>query len=295
MTGLPCDVGLADEPLLGQRHLLERQLHAQVAPRHHDGVGRLQDALDVPERRVLLDLGDDPHRATAPAAASASTSSPRRTNDIAMKSAPAATARSTSSASRSLTAGALTSTPGRLMPLFGLSSAAVPDATRHPLVPSPRSTSTASRPSSSRMRGTGTRRPGPGRSYVVGISSAAHVAPRGEDHRAAGREGDAARRAPRPGCGDRGGRPARRSERPSARASSTRCRRRIHDSRTSGVPWEELTRTTSTPASSSESSARPSSHAGPSVATIFVRRTTAFGKASSMVGAMSRWRAKPAV
>ena len=51
--------GGLDGPLLHQRHLLERQLHAEVAARDHDAVERLDDRLEVLHRLGLLELGDD--------------------------------------------------------------------------------------------------------------------------------------------------------------------------------------------------------------------------------------------
>ena len=48
-----------DDLLLRKRNLLEWQLDAEIAARHHDGVRRQHDALDVRERRVLLDLRDN--------------------------------------------------------------------------------------------------------------------------------------------------------------------------------------------------------------------------------------------
>jgi hypothetical protein len=54
---------LADDLLLHQRHFLERQLDAQVAAGHHDGVRRVEDAAEIPEGRVLLDLGHELGRA----------------------------------------------------------------------------------------------------------------------------------------------------------------------------------------------------------------------------------------
>ena len=50
-----------DDLLLRDRHFLERQFHAQVAARDHDGVRGADDALDILERGVLLDLCHDEH------------------------------------------------------------------------------------------------------------------------------------------------------------------------------------------------------------------------------------------
>ena len=54
---LPVQIGFPDDPLLHQRDFLEGQLDAEVAARHHDRVGSLQDAAQVAEGGVLLDLG----------------------------------------------------------------------------------------------------------------------------------------------------------------------------------------------------------------------------------------------
>ena len=56
--GLATLVGLADEPLLHDRHPLERQLHSQISARDHDGVARGEDVGQVLERLRLLDLRD---------------------------------------------------------------------------------------------------------------------------------------------------------------------------------------------------------------------------------------------
>ena len=51
-------VGLGDEHLLGPRHRLQGDLHAQVAAGDHDAVGRGDDLVDVVQGLELLDLGD---------------------------------------------------------------------------------------------------------------------------------------------------------------------------------------------------------------------------------------------
>ena len=48
-----------DDLLLNQRHLLGADLDAEVATRHHHGVGGLDDRAHVGERLGLLELGDD--------------------------------------------------------------------------------------------------------------------------------------------------------------------------------------------------------------------------------------------
>ena len=52
---LPCHL---DRALLHQRHLFERQLHAEVAARDHDRVERQHDRLEIVDRLGLLELGD---------------------------------------------------------------------------------------------------------------------------------------------------------------------------------------------------------------------------------------------
>jgi len=54
----------ADDAFLGQRHFLGRQLHAEVAARHHHRVGQAQDGVEVVQRLRLLQLGHDPGAAT---------------------------------------------------------------------------------------------------------------------------------------------------------------------------------------------------------------------------------------
>ena len=91
MTGLALRRASSIAALLHQRHLLERQLHAEVAAGHHDAVERVDDLVEVVDRLRLLDLGDDgqPHAllvhdlvhvARCPSAS--------RTKDSAIKSAP---------------------------------------------------------------------------------------------------------------------------------------------------------------------------------------------------------------
>ena len=66
MTGLAFSPGELDGALLHQRHLLERQLHAEVAARDHDAVEGQHDRLEVVDRLGLLDLGDHRQRARPP-------------------------------------------------------------------------------------------------------------------------------------------------------------------------------------------------------------------------------------
>src|SRR5205085_11301973 len=48
-----------DDPLLYNRNLVDGNLHAQVAARHHDPIRHADDLLDPPHRLHLLDLGYD--------------------------------------------------------------------------------------------------------------------------------------------------------------------------------------------------------------------------------------------
>ena len=53
----PRAVGGADDPLLRGRHSLDRDLHPQIAARHHDRVGGRDDGIEPLQRLLLLDLG----------------------------------------------------------------------------------------------------------------------------------------------------------------------------------------------------------------------------------------------
>src|SRR5699024_1083462 len=52
---------LTDDLLLQDGHPGSRDLHAQVAPGHHDAGGGRQDLVDVVYTLLVLDLGDDLH------------------------------------------------------------------------------------------------------------------------------------------------------------------------------------------------------------------------------------------
>mmetsp|Transcript_510 Transcript_510/g.1397 ORF Transcript_510/g.1397 Transcript_510/m.1397 type:complete len:512 (+) Transcript_510:699-2234(+) len=56
---LACQVALGDHHLLRKRHLLRRDLHAQVTTRHHDAVRERQDLVKVAQALGVLDLADD--------------------------------------------------------------------------------------------------------------------------------------------------------------------------------------------------------------------------------------------
>ena len=59
ITGLAVCAGDLDGALLDQRHVLERQLDAEVAAGDHHAVERVDDLAEVVDRLRLLDLGDD--------------------------------------------------------------------------------------------------------------------------------------------------------------------------------------------------------------------------------------------
>ena len=67
-TGLPARARSADQALLLQRHLLGRQLHAEVAARHHHAVGERQDRVESLDRLRLFHLGHEPGAAGGDAA-----------------------------------------------------------------------------------------------------------------------------------------------------------------------------------------------------------------------------------
>ena len=140
-----------DDALLRDRHLLERQLDAEVAARDHHRVGRAHDALDVLERGVLLDLRDDEHllrnlRAQLGDVGGASHEAEREVLELC------STAKATSAQSFSVIDGALTATPGRFIPLWLLMRAAVEHARRHASCAVTSSATSSIRPSSTRMR-----------------------------------------------------------------------------------------------------------------------------------------------
>ena len=62
-TGRPAARAGAHQVLLQQRDLLHRQLDPEVAPRHHQRVGRPRGSVDPLDRRLRLDLRDDRHGA----------------------------------------------------------------------------------------------------------------------------------------------------------------------------------------------------------------------------------------
>ena len=59
ITGLGVLPGDLHRPLLHQRHLLQRQLDAEIAAGDHDPVERAHDGLEIGDRFRLLELGDD--------------------------------------------------------------------------------------------------------------------------------------------------------------------------------------------------------------------------------------------
>ena len=52
------EAGPGDQPFLQNRHFLDRHLHPQIATRHHDPVGHLQNLIETFNRARPLDLGD---------------------------------------------------------------------------------------------------------------------------------------------------------------------------------------------------------------------------------------------
>ena len=60
-TGLLARLHLAMICLLDDRHGFDRNLDAEIAARDHDAVGGGDDVIELGERLVLLDLGDDRH------------------------------------------------------------------------------------------------------------------------------------------------------------------------------------------------------------------------------------------
>ena len=112
----PRDRG-ADEFFLDMRDFLESNAHPEVSPGDHEGVGRLQDVVDVLERLGGLHLGANQH-ALSGQRPTVSRSEAVRTNETATLSMPSSSStsrRSKSSGvgvlSASLEAGAVT--PGR--------------------------------------------------------------------------------------------------------------------------------------------------------------------------------------
>ena len=57
LSGLPATV---DDGTLQDGHVLGRHFDAQIAARHHDGVGQLDDLVQVPDCRRFLQLDQDP-------------------------------------------------------------------------------------------------------------------------------------------------------------------------------------------------------------------------------------------
>ena len=60
-TGLPAAARLGDDAALQDGHLLRRRLDAEIAARDHDRVGAAMIGVEIRDRLVLLDLGDDGH------------------------------------------------------------------------------------------------------------------------------------------------------------------------------------------------------------------------------------------
>ena len=98
------------------RHLLGRQLDAEVAARDHDAVGQRDDAVQVLDRGRLLELGQIQARVPISARAS-SMSSGRCTKESATQSTPIASPKARSSRSFAVSGEIGSSTLGTLTPL----------------------------------------------------------------------------------------------------------------------------------------------------------------------------------
>ena len=61
-TGLPARRAAARHELLDARHLFERHLDAEIAARHHQRVGEVEDLVEPVHRLRLLDLGHHQRR-----------------------------------------------------------------------------------------------------------------------------------------------------------------------------------------------------------------------------------------
>ena len=60
ITGFEVLGGAADDELLNGGNLFRRNFYAQVAARHHDAVGDLENGVEMLDRLRLFQLGDDP-------------------------------------------------------------------------------------------------------------------------------------------------------------------------------------------------------------------------------------------
>ena len=258
---------LADDLLLDQGHFLERELHPEIAARHHDGVRRVQDAAQILERGVLLDLGDQLHPPWHQRAQLLQVLRPAHEGE-----------RDVVDAQRHRLLDVLDVLlgqrwradldAGQIHPLVGLELAAVVDHRLDPLL--------VNRANLERQQAVVQQNPGADphvlREIVVGGGNLSRLRRllRREDDPLARLQPDRLGRGRRSGCGD----PAGRAE-PLPPPADPAARRGADGSTapgSPGVPWEALMRTTSTPASSSAVICAGCSQAGPRVATILVRR-----------------------
>ena len=102
ITGTPNSTQRPMIDLLQVGHVLERAVDAEVAAGDHDRVGLVEDLVEVGERRGGLDLGDQLAPDRRPRRPPRACRRRARTNDTAMKSTPAAAACSASTRSSSV-------------------------------------------------------------------------------------------------------------------------------------------------------------------------------------------------
>ena len=117
--------GQLERTLLDHRHLLERQLDPEVAASDHDRVERVDRrprAASTASGFSILAITGSRTPSSAITACTRSTSDAERTNDRATRSARRCSAHRRSSMSLSVSAGVLTATPGKLIPLWSLTS-----------------------------------------------------------------------------------------------------------------------------------------------------------------------------
>ena len=264
--------GTLDDSLLDERHLRDADLDAEVAPRHHDRVRRLDDRVEVHDRLGLLDLRDDPSRRAGRVDQRAQLRDVvgRRGRTRARRSRRrprARTARSTRSFS--VSAGIGSGDEGRLTPFEGL--IVPPTSTRQSSrVPSLRLGASRIRPSS-----ISTSSPG----ATTSARRAAKLTPSSPARARSGAVRTSASPAAtcigslQPGDADlRAAEVGEHGDRPPEHAPA-RCAPEARRSACSSCePCEKFSRATSMPAAASSKIVSGSFVAGPSVQTIFVRR-----------------------
>ena len=113
--------GAANDVLLNGGNLFRRNFHAQIAARHHDAVGDLQNAVEVLDGLRLFELGDDPgfaaERGNAVAHQAHIFGGADEGNGDGIDAVASARTRDPA-LSFSVSEGTRTGMPGRLMPLF---------------------------------------------------------------------------------------------------------------------------------------------------------------------------------